>query len=111
MALVSLAKFGALHGVSKQAASKWKARGLLVLADGKVDVEASNARLKRLRKGGVTALESVDERDPFRLTVDEKDNLTVDARDTCRLTVDDALTVRPGESTEQAAVRILSAAG
>jgi len=92
MTLLSLTKFGESHGVSKQAASKWKSRGLLVFVDGKVDVEASNENLKKLRKGGA----------PGDNQVDENDN---------RLTVDTQLTVRPGESAERAAERILMATG
>lgn len=37
----SLAAFGALYGVSKQAVAKWKARGYLLLIDGKILVKAS----------------------------------------------------------------------
>lgn len=45
MALVSLAAYGAQHGVTKQAAAKWKSRGLLVIRDDKVDVERSDQRM------------------------------------------------------------------
>ncbi|KAF3997483.1 hypothetical protein [Glaciimonas immobilis] len=46
MSHVFILKFAAMHGVSKQAAAKWKTRGLIVLIDGKVDVSASNEKLK-----------------------------------------------------------------
>lgn len=88
---LSLAKYGALHGVSKQAAAKWKARGLLVFIDGKVDVTASDENLKLLRKGGA----------PGAAAVDENDN---------RLTDEKRLSVRRGESAASAAERILKAA-
>lgn len=42
MALVSMAAFGEMHGSSKQAVSKWKAKGALKIVDGKIDVEASD---------------------------------------------------------------------
>jgi len=61
MKFLSIAKFGALHGVSKQAAAKWKTRGLLVFVDGKVDVDASNLNLAALRKGGAPGAELVVE--------------------------------------------------
>lgn len=50
MALASLAEFGALYGVTKQAVAKWKAKGFLVVTDGKIAVEASR---KRLNESGV----------------------------------------------------------
>ncbi|WP_332657350.1 hypothetical protein [Brevundimonas sp.] len=45
MTLASVAGYGKLHGVSKAAAQKWQARGLLRFKDGKVDVEASDQSL------------------------------------------------------------------
>ena len=42
MAFVSMAEYAKQHGASKQAASKWKARGCLKIIDGKVDVAASD---------------------------------------------------------------------
>ncbi|PZT99851.1 MAG: hypothetical protein DI624_04045 [Brevundimonas sp.] len=42
MALVSMATFGEMHGATKQAVSKWKAKGALKIVDGKIDVEASD---------------------------------------------------------------------
>jgi hypothetical protein len=42
MALVSMSAFGEMHGSSKQAVSKWKAKGALKIVDGKIDVEASD---------------------------------------------------------------------
>lgn len=45
------AEFAKLHDVSKKTVTKWKEQGWLVLCeDGSVDVEASNANIKRYRK-------------------------------------------------------------
>lgn len=45
MMLVSVTAYAKLHEVSKGAAQKWQARGLLVMREGKVDVEASDRSL------------------------------------------------------------------
>jgi hypothetical protein len=45
MSLQSVSGYAKLHGVSKAAAQKWQARGLLRFKDGKVDVEASDQSL------------------------------------------------------------------
>jgi len=45
MTLVSVSAYARLHGVTKGAAQKWQARGLLVFRDGKVAVEASDQKL------------------------------------------------------------------
>lgn len=45
MTLVSVSAYAKLHDVSKGAAQKWQARGLLVFREGKVDVEASDRSL------------------------------------------------------------------
>ena len=50
-AVASLAEYGALHGVSKQAAAGWKKRGYLVMQGDQVDVDASEARMKGAGKG------------------------------------------------------------
>jgi hypothetical protein len=51
MALMSLAEFGKSHGVSRQAAAKWKSRGVLVIREDKVDVEASDRRMQHAGLG------------------------------------------------------------
>lgn len=58
MPFVSVTAYAKLHGVSKGAAQKWQARGLLKFADGKVDVEASDRTLAhagvgRFAPGGI----------------------------------------------------------
>lgn len=45
MTLVSVTAYAKLHEVTKGAAQKWQARGLLVMREGKVDVEASDRSL------------------------------------------------------------------
>lgn len=45
MSLASVSGYAKLHGVSKAAAQKWQARGLLKMVDGKVNVEASDQSL------------------------------------------------------------------
>lgn len=45
MSTTSVSGYARLHSVSKAAAQKWQARGLLVFKDGKVDVEASDRNL------------------------------------------------------------------
>jgi len=45
-------EFAALHNVSRKTVTKWKERGWLVFAGDEVDVEASNALLKRYRRDG-----------------------------------------------------------
>lgn len=42
MTLTSLANYAKMHGASAQAATKWRAKGHVLLRDGKVDVEASD---------------------------------------------------------------------
>jgi hypothetical protein len=44
--------FARLHGVSRNSVTKWKARGWLTFAGDLVDVEASNALLKKYRRDG-----------------------------------------------------------
>lgn len=96
MALLSMAKFGAMHGVVKQSVAQWKARGLLVIVDGKIDVEPSNANLKRLRLGGA----------PGATETDAKTDENVR-----QLTTDETPSIRAGESASRAAERILIATG
>lgn len=43
--LASRAAFARMHGVSKNAVSKWEARGAVVVVDGKISVEASDRLL------------------------------------------------------------------
>jgi hypothetical protein len=49
MKLLSMAKFGEMHGVSGPAVTKWRRRGLIAFVGNLVDVEASNKNLERYR--------------------------------------------------------------
>lgn len=53
MTIVSQAEYARLRGVSKKTVTQWKRDGKLVLADGGVDVEASDAHLKKYRTAGL----------------------------------------------------------
>lgn len=58
MSVVNQAEYAAMHGVSRKTVTQWKSCGWLVFQDGKVDVEASDAQLKKYRRhavGGVTS--------------------------------------------------------
>jgi hypothetical protein len=50
---VSQSRYAEQCGVSRKTVTKWKERGLLVMAGELVDVEQSNAKLKRYRRGGL----------------------------------------------------------
>lgn len=62
MTVTSQAEFARSHGVSKKTVTAWKARGWLVLADGGVDVEASNARLQKYRREGLPVTQEGNDR-------------------------------------------------
>lgn len=49
--LVSQADYARQHGVSRAAVGKWKAKGYLVLQGDKVDVAASDAKLRGAKQG------------------------------------------------------------
>ncbi|WP_250538690.1 MULTISPECIES: hypothetical protein [unclassified Caballeronia] len=49
-------EFAVLHGVSRKTVTKWKERGWLVFAGDEVDVDASNALLKKYRRDGTPAV-------------------------------------------------------
>lgn len=53
MATVKQSEFARLHGVTRKTVTKWKTRGWLVMRGDCVDVEASNARLKKYRRDGL----------------------------------------------------------
>ncbi|HEX7694339.1 MAG TPA: hypothetical protein VF409_07605 [Sphingomonas sp.] len=46
MMLLSLGAYGKTHGASRQAAAKWRDRGVLVIEGDKVDVEQSDERMR-----------------------------------------------------------------
>lgn len=76
-----------MHGVSKKTVTLWKQRGWLVMVGDRVDIFKSNAILKKYRPDGIG--QQVTGNTPRKPKV----------------------TTRPGESAEDAAVRILTARG
>ncbi|URF02803.1 hypothetical protein [Cupriavidus campinensis] len=89
-------EFAALHGVSRKTVTKWKERGWLVFAGDEVDVDASNANLKRYRRDGVAPVTQAVTQAPKgnkRKTVTQ---------------VASEVTLAPGESADDAAGRILT---
>lgn len=99
MKLVNQAEFAALHAVSRKTVTAWKSRGWLVFQDAKVDVAASDALLKKYRRGADGAV-------THRVTHEVTGN-KADASAQNR----DERSIHNEESAEQAAERILSATG
>ncbi|MBN9096068.1 hypothetical protein [Pandoraea pnomenusa] len=96
-------EFAALHNVSRKTVTKWKERGWLVFAGDDVDVEASNAMLKKYRKDGA---------DVVTQSVGGNTSGNKTSRPRKRVTRTDAeVTVREGETPESAAERVLIATG
>jgi hypothetical protein len=96
-------EFAALHGVSRKTATKWKERGWLVFAGDEVDVEASNANLKKYRRDGVESVTHATEGN-------SQGNTPAPTRK--RVTPRDAeVTIRDGETAATAAERVLIATG
>jgi hypothetical protein len=89
MTVVSQAEYARMHGVSKKTVTSWKAREWLVLADGGVDVKASNVLLKKYRREGLPG--NAEGNDPGKVTPSPK--VTVERN--------------PGETPAQAAERIV----
>lgn len=93
MTIVSQAEYARLRGVSKKTVTQWKQDGKLVLADGGIDVEASDAYLQKYRTAG--------------LKRNDQGNAGNDSGNALP-----ALPVaRTGETTEQAVARIMIATG
>ncbi|WP_087723380.1 hypothetical protein [Pandoraea sp. PE-S2T-3] len=49
-------EFAALHNVSRKTVTKWKERGWLVFAGDDINVDQSNALLKRYRRDGISVV-------------------------------------------------------
>ncbi len=95
--------FAELHGVSRKTVTKWKERGWLVFAGDEVDVEPSNALLKRYRRDGIGSVTQ---------TVTHGDKVTTKRASKKVVTPSDAeVTVRADETPADAAGRILAATG
>ncbi|MFL9918837.1 hypothetical protein PQR75_26335 [Paraburkholderia fungorum] len=92
-------QYAARHGVSPKTVTKWKERGWLVFAGDQVDVEASDANVKRYRSKGVDGVTQGAEgkakgKSPGAVTRASK-----------------KVTIRDGETPAEAAVRHLVATG
>ena len=71
MTLVSVSAFAETHGPSKQAAAKWKKRGVLVMSGVLVDAEASDAKMRDAGLGRFKAArDGQPERQPKIVAVD-----------------------------------------
>jgi len=99
-------EFAALHNVSRKTVTKWKERGWLVFAGADLDVDASNALLKKYRRDGVEpGAQGVTPAEG-----NSQGNSAPAARK--RVTPKDAeVTIRDGETAETAAGRVLAATG
>lgn len=96
-------EFAALHDVSRKTVTKWKERGWLVFAGNEIDVDASNANLKRYRRDGAPAVTQ---------SVTKGKQVTPRKSRSRTVTRDDAeVTVRADETPAVAAERILAATG
>ena len=96
-------EFAALHNVSRKTVTKWKERGWLVFAGDEVDVEASNANLKKYRRDGVAPVtQSVTQGGQGNNSQHKRNAVTPP---------DSEVTVRSGETPGRAAERILIATG
>jgi phage terminase Nu1 subunit (DNA packaging protein) len=89
-------EFAALHDVSRKTVTKWKERGWLVFAGDEIDVDASNANLKRYRRDGAPAVTQSVTQSPEG---NKPKTVTQAASE---------VTLGPGESAEDVAGRILT---
>ncbi|WP_406805995.1 hypothetical protein [Burkholderia semiarida] len=115
--LVSKAEFARMHGVSHTAVAKWQKAGWLVLQGSKVDVEASNEKLKQYRdstdgraarsRGKVSSEMKPETSDETETSGAEAPGKKPQAdRQGERIVVDEVITLLPGESSEDAAERL-----
>jgi phage terminase Nu1 subunit (DNA packaging protein) len=117
MAQVNQAAFAALHGVSRKTVTAWKARGWLVLQGEQVDVEASDARLKKYRREGLPVVTYVNfgaqgnSEGNKGNSQGNKGNSQGNNLGNRKGNKQRLLSVQPGERAEDAAVRILSVTG
>ncbi|WP_186247307.1 hypothetical protein [Burkholderia gladioli] len=124
--LVSKAEFARMHGVSHTAVAKWQKAGWLVLQGSKVDVEASNAKLKQYRDSTDGRATRSRSKVSSRAKPETKNETEVEAETSDaggaadeppaageqskgkgeRIVVDEVITLLPGESAEDAAERL-----
>ncbi|WP_433693233.1 hypothetical protein [Paraburkholderia phenoliruptrix] len=92
-------QYAARHGVSPKTVTKWKERGWLVFAGDEVDVEASDANVKRYRtKAAEVVSQSAEGKSKGKTTAGVTRGLR-------------KVTMREGETPAEAAVRQLVATG
>ncbi|MGY2158606.1 hypothetical protein [Pseudomonas tolaasii] len=99
-------EFATLHGVSRKTVTKWKERGWLVFQGSELDVDASNALIAKYRRDGLDVV--THESNPVTQTAvgnksSEKKSAVTHASK--------RVTIKPGETIEQATARILIATG
>ncbi|MGS1019754.1 hypothetical protein [Burkholderia glumae] len=124
--LVSKSEFARMHGVSHTAVAKWKKAGWLVLQGSKVDVEASNAKLKQYRdstdaratrsRGKVSAEVKPETENETEVETETSGAAGAAGDDSAadeqqerkgeRIVVDEVIALLPGESSEDAAERL-----
>lgn len=104
MDAVNQAAFAKLHSVSRKTVSKWKERGWLVLQDDLVDVEASNALLKKYRRDASAPVTSA----PGQGNTGNKSGNTTPARAGNKPAAPPAFSDAP-ETNEEAAQRMAQA--
>ncbi|AOK33952.1 hypothetical protein [Burkholderia cenocepacia] len=92
-------QYAARHGVSPKTVTKWKERGWLVFAGNEVDVEASDANLKRYRSKASPAITQGDQGKGAGKTSGRVTHASQKVK------------ILDGESGAQAAVRLLVASG
>ena len=92
-------EFAALHNVSRKTVTKWKERGWLVFAGSTLDVDASNALIAKYRRDGIDVVTQED------LGNSSKGQAKAVTRALAKVTI------KEGETVEQATTRILIAVG
>ncbi|WP_257755349.1 hypothetical protein [Burkholderia glumae] len=124
--LVSKSEFARMHGVSHTAVAKWQKAGWLVLQGSKVDVEASNAKLKQYRdstdaratrsRGKVSAEVKPETENETEVETETSGAAGAAGDDSAadeqqerkgeRIVVDEVIALLPGESSADAAERL-----
>jgi len=99
-------EFAALHGVSRKTVTKWKERGWLVFAGSELNVEASNELIAKYRRDGLDAVtqESI-------LVTQAGGGNKKNEKKFAVTHASKRVTVKPGETVEEATARILIATG
>ncbi len=101
--LVSQSEFARMCGVSRQAVLKWKAAGRLVLQGSQVDVEATDSHMEKYHEGGSPLRRAACQPVDSRLT----EQPLVDNPGAPSVLEGEEISIRTGESVEQAAERLI----